>query len=79
MARPIGDVSPRLAVIGTAALRESSDISVIVKTPVTFSAGLSPVNGTLDLLKRPISVDAVEATTMRSWRFGGKSFSRSRK
>jgi len=78
-ARPIGEVSLSSAVIGRAARRESSVISVKVNTPVTLSACLSLVSGTLDLLKSPISLEAVEETTSKSCRFGGKSRNRSKK
>ena len=49
---------------------------VVVKTPVTFSAGSPLVNGAFDRVNKPTSVEAVEATKIRSCRFGGKSFSR---
>lgn len=74
-AAPIGDVSFSSPVIGSWALRESSDISVIAKTP----PGLSWAKAGLARLNTPISVDAVEATMIASCRLGGKSFSRRKK
>lgn len=65
----MGDVSFNSPVMGSWARRESSDNSVIVKTPV----GLLIASGVLERLKRPISVEAVDPTTSRSCRFGGKS------
>src|SRR5277367_811296 len=75
---PIGDVSLASSVMDICARLESYN-SVIVKTPATLSAGLSATKGVFDLLNKPISVDAEEATISRSWRFGGKSFRRSKK
>ena len=62
----MGEVSLKSAVMGNCARRESSAISVMVKTLEIFSAGLSAAKGVFDLLKRPMSVDAEEATTRTS-------------
>lgn len=75
-AKPIGDVSRSPSATGNCALLESSNISVNVKTPVIFSAALSFVKGVFDLVNKPISVDAVLDTAIRSCKLGGKSFNR---
>lgn len=72
---PMGDESDKPAAIGSCARRESSDISVIAKTPV----GASWARAVLARVNRPISVEAVEATMIASCRLGGKSFSRRKK
>lgn len=51
----------------------SSRSSVVTNTPVMESAGLSVARAFLDLVRSPMSVDAVEATMSRSWISGGKS------
>lgn len=65
------------SVIGSVGRLESSNNSVVVKTPVMDSAGLSVARALLDRVSRPTSVDAVDATMRRSCRSGGKSRSRS--
>ena len=64
------------SVIGSVGRLVSSSSSVVVKTPVIDSAGLSVAKGALDRLSKPISVDAVDDTIRRSWRSGSKSFNR---
>jgi hypothetical protein len=68
MARPIGDVSAQSSVIGSAALLESSDIVVAVKTSFTSSVLTTSANGWVDLVNNPISVEAVDETTKTSLR-----------
>ena len=74
-AQPTGIAFWKSSVMGRAALFESSNSSVVVNTLVMESAGTPVANGLDARLSRPTSVDAVEATIRRSWRFGGKSFS----
>lgn len=71
-ANPIADVLS-IPDNGSCALAESLSISVIVKTPVILSAGLSFDRGTLDLVNRPISTDAVDVVTIKSCKLGGNS------
>jgi hypothetical protein len=63
------------SVIGRVGRLESSSNSVVVKTPVMDSAGLSVASAFFDRVSKPMSVDAVEETMRRSWRSGGKSLS----
>lgn len=56
---------------GTSALLESSVNSVVVKTFVMASAGISLANGALDRVSSPIPSWAVDATMSISWMFGG--------
>jgi hypothetical protein len=72
---PIGVVFSMLSLIGRVALRESSAISVVVKTLTMDSAGLSEARGVLERVRRPISGDAVDERISTSCRLGGKSFS----
>jgi hypothetical protein len=71
-ASPIADVLSMLDK-GSCALAESLSISVIVKTPVILSAGLSFDNGTLDRVNKPISTEAVDVVMIKSCKFGGNS------
>lgn len=76
-ANPIGEVSDNPFMdMGSTARRESSIISVMANTSVM---GLSDCSGTLDLVKHPMSVEAVEATMRASCKLGGKSFKRRKK
>ena len=66
------------SVIGKVGRFVSSSSSVVVKTPLIESAGLSLVKGVFDLERRPSSEEAVDETMRRSWRLGEKSRSRRR-
>ncbi len=61
--------------MGSWARLESSASSVVVKTFVMDSAGLSLVRGVLDRDRSPTLSLAVDETKRRSCRFGGKSLS----
>lgn len=69
----MGNVSVRSSLIGSCARFESSASSVVVKTLVILSAGLSLARGVFDRVNSPMVSVAVEETISRSWRFGGKS------
>lgn len=61
--------------MGRVARLESSASSVVVKTLVIFSAGMSLVKAFFDREANPISEKAVEENISKSWRLGGKSLS----
>lgn len=65
-----------VSVMGSVGRLVSSKNSVVVKTLVMASAGLSWANGFFDLVKTPTSVEAVEDTMRRSCK-SRKSRSRS--
>lgn len=58
--------SSMVSVIGRVGRLESSSSSVVVKTPVIESAGLSLARALLDRVNRPISAVAVDETIRRS-------------
>jgi len=68
----MGDVFAHESFEGTAARRESSENSVIVKSPI----GAPGANGIRDLVNIPISRAAVEVMMRASCRLGGNSRSR---
>lgn len=70
-ANPTGVESSMESVIGSVGRLVSSSISVVVKTPVMESAGLSLAKAFFDLLRSPTSVDAEEETSKRSCKSGG--------
>jgi len=74
---PMGEVlaKSKSSAIGSIARRESLAMVVVVKTLVTCSGGRSLERGAVDREKRPTSSEAVDATSMRSCKPGGKSFS----
>lgn len=63
---PTGVESSMVSVMGKVGLFVSSKNSVVVKTPVIESAGLSLANAFLDRLKTPKSLDAVDDTIKMS-------------
>jgi hypothetical protein len=71
----MGYVSVKSSLIGSCARLESSANSVVVKTLVIASAGLSLAKGVFDRDSKPTFSVAVDETKRRSWRFGGKSLS----